>query len=135
MDMQFMGILAFLAAIIISRLMSEKALRFLNTEQKDALMEGFYKYRILFMLPVILVIGLFYAGVLLFPEHKGQVTLAGFALLLVYVITTNTLVFRKLKALNLPREYTLRIIFARLILYASLCAFIFIFAASGRVEI
>lgn len=133
MDRQFIGIMAFLAAIVISRVVSEKALRFLNTAQKDALMEGFSSFRIYFMLPVIIVIGLFYAGVSLYPELKGQVTLAAFALLLVYVITTNTLVFRKMKALNLPREYTHRIIFARLILYVSLCVFIFMFATAGQV--
>lgn len=132
MDPQFIGILAFLAAIIISRFISEKAARFLSGEQKVALMESFSGYRIYFLLPVVLVIVLFYAGVTLYPHLRGQVSLAGFALLLVYVLVTNTLVFRKMKALALPREYTRRIFLARLILYASLAVFIFMFSATGQ---
>jgi hypothetical protein len=132
MDARFIGILAFLAAIIISRFISEKAAGFLSGEQKAALMEGFTRYRTLFLLPILLVILLFYAGVVTFPHLRGQVTLASFVLLLVYVVITNTLVFRKMKSLDLPADYTRRIILARLILYASLAVFMFVFVIAEQ---
>ncbi|MBP7585282.1 MAG: hypothetical protein KBA61_14675, partial [Spirochaetes bacterium] len=61
MDLQFIGILVLLGAVIISRFVSEKATRFLNDDQKTALMEGFAKYRLYFLLPIVLVIVLYYA--------------------------------------------------------------------------
>ncbi len=134
MDLQFIGILVLLGAVIVSRFVSEKATRFLNDDQKTALMEGFAKYRLYFLLPIVLVIVLYYAGVKLLPNLRSQVTLACVALLVVYVIVTNALMLKKLRELAMPAEYTRRFFLARAILYASLVAFIYVFAAMARVE-
>ena len=134
MDLQFIGIMVLLAAFIAARFISEKATRFLEDAQKTTLMEGFSKYRLYFLLPIVLVIVLYYAGVKLFPYLRAQITLACVALLAVYVIITNALMLKKLRDLAMPVEYTRRFFLARAILYASLAAFIYIFATMARVE-
>lgn len=134
MDFQLIGIMVLLLAVIASRFVSEKATRFLSDEQKTALMEGFSKYRIFFMVPIILVILFYYTGMKLFPHLRAQVTLACVALLVLYVIVTNGLMIKKLRDLKMPAEYTRWFLLARVILYASLAIFIYVFAVVAQVE-
>jgi len=124
------GLGAFVAAILASRLISEKAMAFLDEGQKLRLLEGFSRFRAYFLLPVIGIILFYYGGMKLFPRHAGNVSIAGAALLVAYVVGANMAIFRKLKSLEMPMAYVKRVVLARALLYLSLAALICFFAVS-----
>ena len=97
--------LIFFATIIVSRIISERALKQLNTEEKGRLLDSFSSYR---LYNTYVSFGLVIAYFVLADYFwQGSATLIlVFIILFVAVSTTITVLsYQKLKGLNMPQSY------------------------------
>lgn len=103
--MQISGFIALLAAIIVSRFISERGYRNLNPDQKLRLMDGFSSTRAYSMVPLLVLIAGFWYLTTKTEIDKQLVTTAYFGLLIVYIVLRTILNQRKLLSLGMPPEY------------------------------
>lgn len=103
--MQISGFIALLAAIGVSRFISERGYRGLDSEQKLRLMDGFSSTRMYSMIPLLVLVAGFWYLTAETEISKQLVTTAYFGLLIVYVVARTILNQRKLLSLEMPPEY------------------------------
>ncbi len=119
MKWQIIFLCLFLAVLLTSRFISEKASALLSESQRGILAQSFSAFRKIAIFPLLGVIVLYYSGVVLFPAHEYAVSIFSFILLFVYVVMVNVLIFRKMNSLHLPNAYVRRIILSRALLYGA----------------
>ena len=98
--------LILIVTIVISRIVGERALKQLSTEEKGRLLESFSSYRLYnTYVSLALVVAYF---VLADYVWQSSATLALIFIILFFAIsgTISVLSYRKLKSLNLPDSYT-----------------------------
>lgn len=103
--MQISGFIVLLAAIVISRIISERGYRALNSDQKLRLMDGFSSTRMYSLVPLLVLIAGFWYLTTKTEINKQLVTTAYFGLLILYVVVRTILNQRKLLSLEMPPEY------------------------------
>lgn len=95
----------FIAAVIVSRILQERALRRLSTEEKGRLVEAFSAYRIFGLLPLAAVAGLYFW----MSSMDSMTTATMFAIYvpsaLVFAVVMQVLIYRKLRALAVDPGY------------------------------
>lgn len=111
---------AFLAVLLASRVISEKASALLDESQRDLLAHSFSAFRKFTIFPLLGIIVAYYAGLKIFPAHEDGVSKISFMLLFVYVVAVNAIVLRKMNSLRLPPKYVRRIVLARALLYGAI---------------
>ena len=100
-----LGLVVFVSAYIIGRIINEGALRKLSVEQKAALLDSFSSYRI-YSLVAVAVIFVGYIFSLYFLSKYDYFTNAFFFALIICVTLYNTFfAYKKLYTLGLPPEY------------------------------
>lgn len=115
--------IGFFVIVYIARMMGEKAMKYLNTEQKAGLIDLFSKER---KIGSALVLGLI--AVFLFVLQMKLVApmtafSCYFAIMILYMIFKNYNTYTKLKAHNYPQEYISRILAASVIALLGIAAF------------
>ncbi len=103
--MQVSGFIALIFAIVVSRFISERAYRELDSDQKLRLMDGFSSTRMYSMVPLLILVAAFWYLTTKTQLDKSLITTAYFVLLMVYVVGRTVLNQRKLLALEMPVPY------------------------------
>ncbi|MFC1759320.1 hypothetical protein ACFL2H_11230 [Planctomycetota bacterium] len=103
--MQVSGFIALIFAIVVSRFISERAYRELDSDQKLRLMDGFSSTRMYSMVPLLILVAAFWYLATKTELDKSLITTAYFGLLIVYVVVRTILNQRKLLALEMPDPY------------------------------
>ncbi len=99
------GIGVFLLTVFLSRFLAERALRLLTPEQKLSLIDGFSGMRAYSMIPIVLLIGVFFALTRYIPS-AADLWLTGYWIALaLYVVVSFFYTRRRLIDLGLPRDY------------------------------
>ena len=123
--MQRSGYVALLGAIVLSRIISERGYRKLDAEQKIRLMDGFSTARAYSMIPLLLLIAVFWLLTTQTNIDKPYLTIGYFGLLAAYVIARVILNQRKLTQLNLPTDYHRMFTIAQVVSFLGVAWFFF----------
>ena len=101
----FFGLAVFAAAYILSRIINERGLKILNTEEKARLIDNFSTYRIFSSIAVIVVLGLLIVSERFLRQLPSEYHLA-FPLAVISVLfSLNFIGYKKLTTLDLPKRY------------------------------
>lgn len=95
----------FIAAMIVCRILQERALRRLSTDAKGRLVEAFSDYRMIALLPLAAAAGLYFLMTGLDALTATTVTMLFVPASLAFAAVMQVLVYRKLRALEVDREY------------------------------
>lgn len=99
------AIIILLATVVVSRIISERGYRGLDSEDKVRLMDGFSQKRMYSMLPLLALIGLYWF-LSTQTEFDGQLlTIVYFGLLVLYVIISAVINQKILMRLQMPKDY------------------------------
>jgi hypothetical protein len=99
------GLFGFIVAYFIGRVISERALKRLNAEEKAKLLDAFAGYRTYSMVLVLCMVFIFIAGDRYLPHLRSTLSPIFMVLLTVALVTLSVLSYRKLKGLNMPADY------------------------------
>ena len=123
MDNNIIGFVVFIAAYIAGRLISERALRKLDTEQQGRLVRGFSAYRIVSLVGIVVLVILHYAA----RATLGDGPLASMpvfvGVLVVYLLISSIYAFVKLKRLEMPDTYINQYLISTFIQYVGIFVF------------
>lgn len=119
------GLVVFVSAYIIGRIISEGALRKLTIEQKAALLDGFSQYRIYSLVAVFLIVVTYLLTTYFFFQYDYYLTPVFFGLILLVLAFSSLYAHSKLKALGMPADYIRSFLLSSIIQYIGL---IFLFA-------
>jgi hypothetical protein len=101
----YIGVAICAVCIVASRIISERNYRKLGDDQKDAVMDAMSSMRLVNLVPIVLVAGLF-LGVMLFkPASTLLPTAVVFGILAAYQIVRHVLVARTYRKLKVPSWY------------------------------
>ncbi|MBC8071152.1 MAG: hypothetical protein IAG13_22695 [Deltaproteobacteria bacterium] len=95
----------FIAAVIVSRILQERALRRLSTEEKGRLVEAFSAYRMFALLPLAAIAGLYFAMSQLDALTTATMLAIYVPLALGFAVVMQVLVYRKLRKLSVDPAY------------------------------
>src|SRR5437763_10975877 len=99
------GFIALAAAIIVSRIIMERALKRLGPDEKDCLLAAFSGYRIYSYVAILILMALYFASTRYLPQFNSKAAPLFLISSLVLIGVTSFLSYRKLKALNMPFHY------------------------------
>ena len=99
------GVFVLFAAIVIGRVIHERAFRALDSEAKLRLMDGFSRSRAYSMVPVLILIGAYWYLRSHSSLDHGLLSVAYFGLLIVYIVVRSLWNQVKLAQLDMPAEY------------------------------
>lgn len=114
----------FIITIILSRVINEKATKELSEKKKIELIDEFSSMRIYNIVPIFLIIGGFYYAVENTKINSEQLFYAYYFSLILYVLISQTYVYKKLIKLDFPKTYVQKFVFSRIILFVGV-AFLF----------
>jgi len=103
--MEMSGFVVFIASIVISRMVNERAYRELDSETKVRLMDGFSKTRAYSMVPLLILIAAYWYLMTQVSANKQVLTAAYFGLLIAYVVIRSIMNRTKLSQLKMPAKY------------------------------
>jgi len=118
MDNIFASLMVLLVSILVSRIISERALKKLNSEEKIKLFDAFSNMRMYSMMPLVMLI------LMLFMFKHVYFLFA--PAILAYMLILNIFIFRKLKRIDIPKNIVGHFMFARSIAFVGFLAFLFI---------
>jgi hypothetical protein len=99
------GIGVFIAAIVVTRIIQERALRKLDTLAKGRLVEAFSAFRIASLVPLAGVAALYFVMTSIDSLTLGMLLAIYLPGMLVFTVVMQWLIHRKLVALGVDREY------------------------------
>ena len=111
------GLIVFFVLLVASRFLNEKALKILSSEEKVKLLDGFSNMRKYNLIPIIVFIGIYFLMNKYFPQLYLVIFISYFGLLIIFVILTSIITFKKLHKLELPKNYIKKYIFSMIIQY------------------
>jgi hypothetical protein len=123
MDNSIIGFVVFIAAYIAGRMISERALRKLDTEQQGRLVRGFSAYRIVSLVGIILLVLLHYAARTLAADGLLASMAVFVGVLVAYLLLSSIYAFVKLKKLEMPETYINQYLISTLIQYVGIFVF------------
>ena len=103
--MQVSGFVVLLVAVVVGRLLNERAYRTLGSEEKLRLMDGFSKTRAYSMIPLLVLIGGYWYLATQTSLNKLTLSVVYFVLLIVYVVVRSVWNQVKLAQLEMPADY------------------------------
>ncbi|MCM2370401.1 hypothetical protein NB063_07160 [Rhodopirellula sp. ICT_H3.1] len=125
--MQASGFIAILVAIVLSRFISERGYRELNSDEKLRLMDGFSSTRMYSMVPLLMLVAVFWFLTTQTDLSREVVGTAYFGLLIAYIVLRTVLNQRKLAALEMPTAYRRSFMAAQAISLVGVAWFFFTF--------
>jgi len=99
------GLVVFISAYIISRIVNEGALRKLSVEQKAALLDSFSAYRIYSLIAVMAIFIGYLFAVYFFSQYDYFTNTFFFAMIICVMFYNTFFAYKKLYQLNLPAGY------------------------------
>jgi hypothetical protein len=96
----------FIAAVIVSRILQERALRRLSTQEKGRLVEAFSAYRMFGLLPLAVIAGIYFAMSQLDTlEPATMLAISVPVAALGFAVVMQVLIYRKLRVLAVDPGY------------------------------
>lgn len=95
----------FITAVIVARILQERALRRLSTEEKGRLVEAFSSYRILALLPMAAIAALYFAMSSIDAITTSTMLAIYVPASLVFAVVMQALIYRKLRVLAVDPGY------------------------------
>lgn len=99
------GLIVLVVAVITSRIIMERALKRLSSDEKARLLDAFSSYRIYNYAALMILLVLYVASNRFFPELYSIVTPAFYITFLLMTGIVSFLCYRRLKELNMPFDY------------------------------
>lgn len=118
----YFGITVFAVLYIVSRVVSERALRRLSNDEKARLVEGFSGFRIFSAVVVLLFVVIFLVAENYLTDLSGMIRLGFPVAIFILLIILSFLTFNKLKSLNIPESYIKTYLLATFLQYLGLAA-------------
>ena len=123
--MAMSGWLAFLGAVIVSRIINERGYRGLGPDEKVRLMDGFSAARAYGLIPLVALIAVFWVVSTQTNVDRTYVGIGYFSLLILYVIVRAFLNHRKLIQLQMPSDYRRAFTIAQSVSFIGIAWFFF----------
>ncbi len=123
--MQASGFIALFVAILGSRFVNERAYQKLTSDEKLRLMDGFSNVRAYSMVPLLVLMGLFWLLMTQTQLTRLVITMGYFGALVLYIAVRSILNRRKLIALAMPEAYRRSFTIAQIISLVGLAWFFF----------
>ena len=118
------GIIILLLCIALSRIISERAIKFLSPEEKVILVDSFSNFRTYNLLPLVVIFIAFISANYLMPSLGVSLYIIFLFVTLVFLMVLQILIFRKLVALKMPAVYTKTYVFSKAIVIAGFACWI-----------
>ena len=119
------GVIVLAWAMLINRILSERALRRLSKEQKVTLVDSFSKHRVNSIIAVVVLLVLFFVAGRVSPGSYPVLAWVFLALMVLMSIVATFLSFQKLKSLSLPKDYINKFLVRCVIYYAGIGVLLF----------
>jgi hypothetical protein len=124
------GLIVFVSAYVISRIIGEGALRKLSVEQKAALLDAFSAYRIYSLITVMAIFVGYIFSVYFLSRYDYFINAFFFGLIICLMLYNTFFAYKKLYRLNLPDGYVKSFWLSTIIQYVGVL-FLFV-AVIGR---
>ena len=95
-------------------------MKILSSDEKARLLDGFSNMRKYYLIPIILLIGVFFLINEFFPELHFYTFIIYLILLIIFIIITSIITFKKLILLKLPNAYIKKFTCSRILQYAGI---------------
>ena len=122
------GLLAFACAVVISRLLAEKALKRLSTEEKAKLLDSFSGHRIFSVVSMLIVVLAFFAASRAWPESSQSLVWGLLILMVVMSIGNGLFSYAKLRKLSAPKDYVANFLIRCVVYYCGLVILLYVLA-------
>jgi hypothetical protein len=122
MNNQTISFLILIVAIVASRIVSERALKQLNTDEKGTLLDSFSSYRLYNTVVILGLVVAYFAATSYFPQSYSTLTIILVILFFTVSGTMSVLSYQKLKSLNMPQSYINSFLVSLGIQYAGVAA-------------
>ena len=116
------GFVLFAATLIFGRVLSEQALKKIPKSRKTALVDAFSRYRVFSMIPLVLLLLAAWAAMKYRFLSSWGLVVGVIAALLVYIVASNVIIFKKMRRLDVPATYLRLYIISRGIQHVGLVA-------------
>lgn len=124
------GFVIFIGAVVINRLLAEKALKWLSAEEKARLLDSFSGHRIFHVVAIGILLLFFLIGSRAWPNSLTTLVWVILVLLLLMSLGNGLFSYVKLKNLSIPKRYLSSFVVRCVIYYGAL--FVLIFAIGMR---
>ena len=122
MNNQTISFLILIVAVVASRIVSERNLKQLSTEEKGKLLDSFSSYRLYNTVVILGLVVVYYAVTSYFPQSYSTLTVIFVILFFTISGTITFLSYQKLKNLNMPQSYIKGFLLSLGIQYAGVIA-------------
>ncbi len=123
MDKSLIGLIVFFAAWIGGRAISERAMKILSEREKARLLDGFSNYRIFNLVGVVALAGLHFTLRAFVPNSYYASFPAFVGVLVLYLLFTSMLSYRKLKKLEISDSYINQFLLSTFVQYTGIFIF------------
>ncbi len=123
MDKSAIGLIVFVVAYILGRIISERALNTLSESDKVKLLDGFSRYRIFSLIGVVALVVLHYILRDSMPNNYFASLPAFVGFLVLYLLASSVYAFRKLRSIEMPDVYINRFLLSTLVQYVGIFVF------------
>ena len=123
--MEMSGFVVFFVCVIASRIINERGYRKLDSDAKLRLMDGFSKTRAFSMIPLLLLIGVYYYMMTQTDVSKPLLNTAYFGLLILFVVVQSIINQKKLTQLDMPAGYRRSFTISQIVSFVGVAWFIF----------
>lgn len=106
----------FIIALIISKVLSEKALKELPEKKKIELVDKFSNMRIYSILSIFIVLGGLYYAVKNTDINSKQLIYLYYSFPFIYMLITQTYIYKKLLHLDFPQSYIKKFILSQIVI-------------------
>lgn len=117
------GFIIVILFIIVSRIISEKGLKRLDAEQKSRLLDAFSFHRIFYLVPLLALLVLYTVLIRALNDAIPLLFVLFLMFMVLYIIGYNLLSYRKLKKIEMPKDYIFHFILARTISFFGILIF------------
>jgi hypothetical protein len=115
-----MGLVVFIAALLISRVIRERALRNLEEDEAARLLQGFSGFRTYSLVAVLALVAVFFGISYAYPQQSFRTAQVFMGILVAFLLITGVIAFRKLKELRMPDAYLNSYLLATFVQYAGI---------------
>ncbi|HEY3041592.1 MAG TPA: hypothetical protein VGJ66_22850 [Pyrinomonadaceae bacterium] len=114
------GILAYVCALVVNRVLAEKALKRLTPEEKVKLLDAFSGHRVYSAVAMLIVILLFFISSKASPSSYAMLMWIFFSLLILMSVGGTVFSYLKLKGSSTPQHYITNFLIRCVVYYSGL---------------
>ncbi|MBN1499422.1 MAG: hypothetical protein JW982_04675 [Spirochaetes bacterium] len=115
MSLDLIGILILFAAVILSRMISERANRYISNDEKIKFVDSFSNIRKYSLIPLAIILVLFFITYRYLQKYQAVMLVIYFSLLISYVVILNLWIYFRLKKIEINRMYLRQYLISRAI--------------------